>query len=305
MRVAITGITGFLGRHLSASLRAAGDEVVGFADEPSAVEGVEVAGVDLLDAPAITAWVEQAAPDAIVHLAGLSHVGASFDRPGDYHRINLVGTRNVLRAATAGGRTPRLLFASSAEVYGCVPEAEQPIAESRRLEPRSPYAMTKAAAEVLALDAGAVVTRSFNIIGPGQAPSFALPSFARQLAAIRRGESEPVVRVGDLSPRRDFTHVADAVEAYRLLISAGASGQVYNVARGRAVSIAHALERLCAIAGVEVEVRRDPSRVRPVDVPMLCGDPARLEAAGWRPRYGFEAALNDLWLEVVEPGGPA
>ena len=144
----------------------------------------------------------------IVHLAGLSHVGESWKRPGDYLRVNFEGTLNLLSAA----RGRRLIFASSAEVYGAVPAAEQPLVEDRPLAPRSPYAMTKACAERMVLDRGGIVVRSFNAIGSGQAPTFALPSFAAQLAAIRRGESEPVLRVGDLSPRRDFVHVLDVVE---------------------------------------------------------------------------------------------
>jgi GDP-4-dehydro-6-deoxy-D-mannose reductase len=164
--------------------------------------------------------------------------------------------------------------------------------------PASPYALTKAAAERLALARGAVVVRSFNLVGGGQAASFALPSFARQLAAIERGEAEPVLRVGNLSARRDFVHVADAVEAYRLLAEAGRPGEVYNLASGEAVSMRHALDRLLALSGVAAEVQVDPERLRPVDVPALAGDARRLRELGWTPHRGLDDALAELWREA-------
>jgi GDP-4-dehydro-6-deoxy-D-mannose reductase len=297
MRVLISGITGFVGRHLTAELeRAGGFEVTGFAPEPAApFGGAEVVQLDVLQTAELHRLVERCDPEVIVHLGGLSHVGESWQRPGDYLRVNFGGTLDLLRAA--GER--RVIFASSAEVYGQVPESEQPIAEEHPLAPRSPYAMTKACAERLALEHGATVVRSFNAVGAGQSMQFALPSFAAQLAAIRRGDREPVLRVGDLSPRRDFVHVEDAAVAYRLLIEKGEVGTVYNLATGRDRSIAEMLDRLRTISGVEAEVHRDEARVRPVDVPLLCGDRSRLEALGWRPRRRIEEALGELWQEAV------
>jgi len=233
----------------------------------------------------------------VLHLGGLSHVGGSWERMADYFRVNVLGTENLLAAARAAGAR-RVVFASSAEVYGAVPEDAVPIAESRPIAPASPYALTKAAAERLALAAGAVVVRSFNLVGTGQAPSFALPSFARQLAAIERGEAAPEVRVGNLSARRDFVHVADGVAAYRLLAERGGPGEVYNLATGRAVSIREALDRLIALAGVEADVVVDPGRMRPVDVPVLAGDPAKLAELGWRPERDLDAALSELLDEA-------
>lgn len=308
MRVLISGITGFLGRHLARSLLAEGHTVWGFSNElGDPIPRAQVQALDLLDEDTLADFVLAAAPDAVVHLGGLSHVGASFGRPGDYFRVNVAGTRNLLRAVdaacAAGGSTARVVVASSAEVYGAVPEDEQPIAEDRPLDPRSPYAMTKAAAELLARDAGAIVTRSFNIVGPGQAKTFALPSFARQLARIAQqrdahapdGPVAGVLRVGDLSPRRDFTPVDDAIAAYRVLLERGVPGAVYNIARGRALSIAEILDRLCVVAGVDVEIRREEARVRPVDMPLLCGDSTRLRALGWQPTDNLDDVLDRLW----------
>ncbi|HMB52814.1 MAG TPA: GDP-mannose 4,6-dehydratase [Thermoanaerobaculia bacterium] len=299
MHLFITGISGFVGGRLAGWLaergeRASGIYVAGRPAPPSA----DCWEVDLLDRPALAAAIGRAAPDAVLHLGALSHVGSSWERMGDYFRVNVLGTENLLEAAAAAHGAPRVVFASSAEVYGAVGEDELPIAETRLPAPASPYALTKAAAERLALARGGVVVRSFNLVGAGQAASFALPSFARQLAAIERGDSEPVLRVGNLSARRDFVHVADALAAYRLLAEKGEPGEVYNLASGEAVSIRGALDRLMAISGVEAEIEVDEARLRPVDVPVLAGDSTRLRSLGWQPEHDLDDALAELWREA-------
>jgi GDP-4-dehydro-6-deoxy-D-mannose reductase len=300
MRVLITGITGFIGVHLARSFAGSGDRVSGLSsDPPTRIPGLDAEifpRVDICHAEDLADVIRRSAPEVIVHLAGLSHVGESWNRPGDYLRINFGGTRNLLRAAA--GR--RVIFASSSEVYGRVPEEEQPIAEDRPLDPRSPYAMTKACAERLALDAGAIVVRSFNALGAGQSKSFALPSFAAQLAAIAQGRSQPVLKVGDLSPRRDFLHAADVASGYRMLIDRGEGGEVYNLASGEAHSIGEVLDRLLAVSGVTAALERDESRIRPIDLPLLAGDSGRLRRLGWRPEHTLDDALEDLWREARE-----
>jgi len=296
MHVLITGISGFVGPRLACHLLAMGDRVSGtfLVDRPrfAGAEDVRLFEVDLLDAAGLNQAVREAAPDAVVNLAGLSHVGESWKRPGDYFRVNVIGTENVL--AAAAGRP--VVVASSAEVYGPVPEAEQPITEERQVDPQTPYALTKAAAERLAFSRGAVVARAFNFVGPGQSPIFALPAFARQLAAIQAGHGgEPVLRVGNLAARRDFVHVDDGAAALRLLAEKGKPGEVYNIASGRAFSIAEALDRLMAISGVGARIEQDPGRMRPVDLPLLVGDSGRLRALGWAPQRSLDDALADLW----------
>lgn len=295
MRVLLTGAAGFLGRHLARRLAGVGCEVIGLSLEPVGLPaGMSFVAADVRDRSAIAGAVERVAPDAIVHLAALSHVGESWQRLSDYFAVNVLGTENVV--AAAGGR--RLLFASTAEVYGLVPEAEQPIREERPLAPQSPYAMTKAAGERWVRAAGGTVLRLFNLVGPGQAPIFALPSFAAQLAAIEAGRVEPVLAIGNLTARRDFVHVEDGAEAVIRLLERGEPGEVYNLASGRATSIAEALERLIDRAGVQVRLAEDPERLRPVDIPLTCGDSSRLRALGWRPERGLDAALDELWFEA-------
>ena len=299
MRVLVTGISGFVGRHLAAHLLAEGDAVCGtYAGEAPDLADVDLYPVDILDEEGMAELVGTADPEVIIHLAGLASVGRSWSDPARYFQVNFLGTENLLQAA--GERT--VLLASSAEVYGAVPEGEQPIPESRPLAPESPYALTKAAAERLVRAAGGVVVRSFNLIGPGQDGGFALPAFARQLAAIAGGAAEPRLTVGNLSARRDFVHVADGVRAFRLLALEGGGGRAYNIASGRAMSIREVLDLLLDQArgqiDGEVRVEVDPARVRPVDVPLLTGDASRLRGLGWEPRHSVADAVADLWNEV-------
>jgi GDP-4-dehydro-6-deoxy-D-mannose reductase len=296
MHILITGVGGFVGSRLARLLLARRDRVSGtYIEARPDIPGVELFDADLLDRAAMERVVREADPDAVVNLAGLSHIGESWkwERMPHYYWVNIVGTENVVRAAD--GR--RVVIASSADVYGSVPREEQPIAEYRPVAPQTPYALTKAAAERLALAHGAVIVRSFNLLGPGQAPNFALASWARQLAAIRRGEQEPVLKVGDLSTARDFTHVDDGAEAYRLLAEKGERGGIYNLASGKAVSMREALERLLAIADVHPEVQEKAFEPRPFDIPYLSGDAGRLRALGWQPRRSLDDALRDIWRD--------
>lgn len=295
MRVLITGVSGFVGPHLARLLLERGGRVAGTHLGPvPELDGVELFEADVLDGARVEEVVRRVDPDTIVHLAGLSHVGASWQRMPEYFRVNVLGTENVLAAA----RGRRILLASSAEVYGLVPPAEQPIDENRPLDPRTPYALTKASAERLAIAAGGSVVRCFNLVGPGQAPHFALPSFARQLARLRVAEGERILRVGNLSAERDFVHVADGAEALRILAGSAEPGEVYNLASGSSFSIAEALDRLMAIAEVAARLEKDPSLFRPVDMPLLRGDASRLRALGWEPHRGLDEALRELWSEA-------
>jgi GDP-4-dehydro-6-deoxy-D-mannose reductase len=300
MRILVTGISGFVGQHLARALLAHGHEVAGtWLGEgalPELEREVELYKLDLahergrLDDD-LRAAIAAFRPERIVHLAGLAHVGRSWTETAAYERVNVEGTQAVLDAAL----DVPVLFTSSAEVYGTVPESEQPIAETRAPAPASPYGRNKAAGERLVLARGGVVARPFNLIGPGQAPHFALPTFARQLAAIEAGRQPAVLAVGNLDARRDFVHVADGAEALALLVERGEPGAVYNVACGQAISIREALDLLLAAAGVEVAITVDERFLRPSDTPVLAGSAEPLRRLGWAPRRSTAEAVADLW----------
>jgi GDP-4-dehydro-6-deoxy-D-mannose reductase len=279
-RALVTGVHGFVGAHLRARLERDGVEVV-------ALEA------DVRDADAVRAEIAAARPDAVVHLAALASVAAAWEAGRELWDVNATGTLNVAWAA----RDARLLVVSSGEVYGDVPAERQPIREDEPLRPRSPYGASKLGAEAAALLAArdAIVARSFNHIGPGQSDRFAVASFAAQVAAIERGEAEPVLRVGNLEAERDLLDVRDVVDAYvRLLATPGTAG-VYNVAGGRALRLREVLERLLALAERPIAVEVDPARLRPADIPRLAGDASRLRAAtGWQPTRALDDTLSDV-----------
>ena len=314
-RVLVTGAEGFVGGRLVPRLLEGGGTVIAChapgaapSDSPASTpphDRCDWVELDICDRGAVEQVFGEHAPDAVVHLAGLSAVGASWQRIDDYYRVNVEGSEFVAAAARALPHSCRLIVASSAEVYGRVPESELPVAEERRLRPQSPYAVTKAAVERLTLGHGAIAVRSFNLIGPGQSVQFALPSFAAQLAEIKAGRKEPILRVGNLAARRDFVHVDDGAEAYAILVERGEPGAAYNIARGEAIELAAALRRLIEISAVETEVREDPDRLWPADIPVLCGDASRLRDLGWSPRRSFDQALEAIWEDaLVSPVAP-
>jgi GDP-4-dehydro-6-deoxy-D-mannose reductase len=289
MRAFVTGGHGFVGTWLVRHLSEMGDEVVA----PHADE------VDITDGAALAAAMSAAGPEAVYHLAGFAHVGQSWERPDEVFAVNALGTLHVLEAARLAG-SPRVLVVSSAEVYGTVAPDDLPLGEDHPVRPVSPYAASKAAAEVLAVQAflgrgvPTLVARPFNHTGPGQSPDFVVPAFARRIQeAVASGARS--LKVGNLSPRRDITDVRDVVRAYRLLVERGQPGQSYNVCSGTDVAIEDLVRRMLALAGADLELEVDPGLLRPADVPVLRGDPARLMAAtGWQPEIPLDTTLADV-----------
>ena len=255
---------------------------------------------DIRERPAVAARVAEVEPDGIVHLAALASVAASWGAEHDVWETNATGTHNLVSAVREHAPKARLVAVSSAEVYGIVPEAEQPIAESHTCTPRSPYAISKLAGEIPVLHSGldAVVARPFPHLGPGQDERFAIASFAAQIARIEAGSENSVLRVGNLEARRDFTDVRCVCEAYVALLSAPVTG-IVNIASGSAVRVGDVLQRLLALAALPIETAVDQARLRPSDVPLLCGDPTRLrEATGWTPRRSLDETLADTLAAV-------
>jgi GDP-4-dehydro-6-deoxy-D-mannose reductase len=190
----------------------------------------------------------------------------------------------------------------SGEEYGLVEEENQPITEDAPLRPMSPYGMSKACQEMVCMQAAlagelpVVMTRSFNHTGPGQSADFVCPDFAQQVARISLAEQEPVITVGNIDVVRDFSDVRDVVRAYRLLAERGDSGKAYNVSSGRGVSIREMLDSLIRIGGIEAEVKEDPRRFRPAEIPVLVGDNrATCRGVGWQPRISFEQTLTETF----------
>ena len=300
MKALITGAAGFVGRHLTDHLESHGDEVVGVDRER---------GPDLLDADGWKTLLDDLRPDAVYHLGGFSDVGGSWNTPNETFRVNAEGTLNVLQGCVHAG-VRRVLAVSSADVYGRVTLSELPLNEDNPLRPVSPYAASKIAADYLALQAhlgyGLEVmrVRAFNHLGTGQTNRFVAPALAERIALneLEGGEEVPV---GNLTPRRDFTDVRDVVRAYRLLIEHGEPGEAYNVCSGHDIAISELADRLVAMARREMRLEGDPSLQRPVDVPVLRGDYARLnKATGWEPEINLDQTLSDLLEEWRERVGP-
>jgi GDP-4-dehydro-6-deoxy-D-mannose reductase len=290
VRSLITGGRGFVGTWLAGHLRSSGDDVVQIDQE-----------VQITNSGALLAAVSDAAPDRIFHLAAMTHVGQSWDEPLRVLEVNVLGTGALLAAARECGTDPRVLVTSSAEVYGAVTDPSQlPLTEASPTAPLTPYAASKLAAEALCAQAWlgykqhVVVVRPFNHIGPGQSPNFAVSALSKRIVdAERSGTTE--IPVGNLSARRDFTDVRDVVRSYRLLLETGVPGTVYNVCSGVDVSIQEIADRLLAVAGSTVRLVSDPSLLRPVEVPVLRGDPGRLEeATDWAPEFTLDQTLADV-----------
>lgn len=289
MRALVTGATGFVGPHLVDHLRASGDEVVGLD------EGV----VEVCDPDAVTTWIGNHRPEVVYHLAGWADVGGSWAQPQQAFRVNAEGTLNVLQAALSAA-CMRVLVVSSADVYGIVDEAELPITEEHPLRPVSPYAVSKVAADYLGLQAWlgrqleVVRIRAFNHLGPGQSDRFVAPAIASAIAKNERDGGDEIP-VGNLAPRRDITDVRDVVRAYRLLAETGRPGEAYNVCSGADVAISELADRLLAMAKHPMRLVVDAARHRPVDVPVLRGDPAKVAGTtGWTPEIPLEQTLADV-----------
>jgi len=281
-RVLVTGAEGFVGRHLRVEL---GETFVPF-------EG------DVLDAVALAGAVRGV--DAVVHLAAESSVAASWEDGFRSWRVNVDGTVNVLAAVRAERPEARVLFASTGEVYGNATRIPTP--EDEPVRPVSPYAASKAAAELACSVSGldVVVSRAANNEGPGRDERFAVGSWTRQLARLE-AEGGGTLQVGDLSAERDILDVRDVCRAYRLLLDPSVPAGTYNVSSGETVTMARVVELLVGLAGVPVEVERDESRVRPAEVRRLAGDPSRLRAAtGWRPEIPLEQTLADTLAAARE-----
>jgi GDP-4-dehydro-6-deoxy-D-mannose reductase len=309
MRVLITGITGFVGSHMAEFALARGAQVFGASRWRSNTQHIEhlrsritLIESDLRDASSVRQLVEKVAPDCVIHLAAQSFVGTSWQAPTETFTTNVLSQMHLLEAIRDLKLSPRFLAAGSSEEYGLVHEDELPIRETNPLRPLSPYAVSKIAQDMMGYQyfksygLPIVRTRAFNHTGPRRGDVFVESTFARQIAEIEAGACEPVLFVGDLKPRRDYSDVRDIVRGYWLLAERGEPGEVYNLCSGRALAIREVLDYLLGAARVPgIRVQPDPARFRPSDVMVLQGDPSKAErATGWRVEIPVERTLSDL-----------
>jgi GDP-4-dehydro-6-deoxy-D-mannose reductase len=307
-RVLVTGGQGFVGRHLISALaksESVGEILVGsFEGEPVEVcSKARAIAFDVTDADLVRKLIARERPTHLVHLAAIAAVAAAQHNTRDAWRINVEGALNVMLAVTELSAETRVLHVSSAEVYGASFRAGYPLDEAAPLEPVTVYGATKAAADLMVgqmarQNLRAIRLRPFNHIGPGQAAGFVVPDFAAQIARIERGEQPPEIRVGNLSSARDFLDVRDVVEAYRqavLRFDALPAGCAINIASGRAIAIADILSTLVSLARVKIDIVQNVALMRPVDTPVIVGNPARAhELLGWAPQHEIRATLASV-----------
>jgi len=318
MRVLITGITGFAGSHLADYILSEHKdaEVFGFVRWRSRrdnihhiLDRIHLYEADLKDIVSLKKALSQIKPDRIFHLAAQSFVPTSWKCPSETFSINAIGEINLFEAVLGLGMKPRIQIAGSSEEYGLVHPDEVPMTEDNHLRPLSPYAVSKVAQDLLAYQyfksygLDTVRTRGFNHTGPRRGDVFICSNFAKQIALIEKKKQEPVIFVGNLDAQRDFTDVRDIVRAYWLSLEKGKKGEVYNIGTGKAYRVKDILDMLLSLAGDDVEVRVDPDRLRPSDVPILLSDSTKFrKITGWEPNIPFTQSLKDLldfWRERV------
>jgi GDP-4-dehydro-6-deoxy-D-mannose reductase len=318
MKVLVTGITGFAGSHLADYIldnhpdvqvyglvrwRSRMENIVHIQGRVHLVEG------DLKDMSSLKKCLEEVQPDRIFHLAAQSFVPTSWKCPAETFSINALGQIHLFEAILSAGISPKIQIAGSSEEYGLVNSDEVPMKETNPLRPLSPYAVSKVAQDLLgwqyfkSYGLRVIRTRGFNHTGPRRGEVFICSNFAKQIVEIEKKKREPLISVGNLEAKRDFTDVRDMARAYWLSLEKGKEGDVYNVGTGKSYSIREVLDMLLAMSKVEVKIAVDPDRLRPSDVPVLLSDSSKFrQLTGWEPRIPFNQSLEDLleyWRERI------
>lgn len=317
MKGLVIGAAGFVGEYLIKELHNSGIETYAtkLPQKKFKSEFAKVYDLDILDKEAVIDVLYEIQPDYIFHLAAQSSVGVAWKNPLSTVDVNIKGSINVMDAVRDLFYKPRLLLIGSGEEYGHIRPEETPISEDNALRPGNIYAATKACQNMIgsiyskAYDMDLMMVRAFNHIGPGQASLFVVSDFCRQVAEIENGIKEPVIKVGNLAAKRDFTDVRDVVRAYVKLIQMGKPGEIYNVGSGNAQEIRQILEKIIAMSDQEIKVETDPNKIRPVDVPIIEADITKLNTlTGWKPEIPIEQTIHetlDYWRKncQVPTGG--
>ena len=314
-RILVTGVTGFAGSHMAEALLARGGAAIFGLNRHTAWPAhlahltghVGLSECDLTDSAAVEAVLREVQPRQIYHLGGYAQAGRSFQEPDAAWAGNLTATRSLYDAVVRWGGRPRILFVGSGLVYGNAETSDAIQHEDTPLRPNNPYAASKAAADLVSYQYSChpgldiVRARPFNHVGPRQSAQYAIAHFAKQVAAVQRGQAPPVLETGDLSPRRDLTDVRDVIAAYVLLMEKGRKGEAYNIASGQTVSMREVLARLIALAGVAVEVRQRGDLLRATELNVASVDTSKLRReTGWAPRYTLDQTLAEtlaFWHE--------
>lgn len=314
----ITGISGFAGSFLARLLISQGNyNVVGTYHSEKGLEniqdissGLKLYQIDLTNKEATEKVISSTLPDTIFHLAALASPVQSFKDPSFTFSTNIIGQINLLEAVRENKLIEtRILIVSSAEVYGIVDDMDFPIDEETKMRPVSPYAVSKITQDYLGLQyfltykQPIVRARPFNHIGPGQKTAYAVSAFAQQIAAIEKKQQQPVLRVGNLTAKRDFTDVRDIVRAYTLLLEKGIPGEVYNIGSGVSYPMSEILQKLISFSNTKITIETDDSRFMPVDIPDNRCDNTKLRGqTGWSPTISLEASLRDVldyWRKIA------
>ncbi len=315
-RSLITGIAGFAGSHLAELLLSKGHEVYGLCRPRSKTDNIEsiktklhLEDADLLDSHSLYSTIARIKPDYIFHLAAQSFVPTSWVSPSVTLEVNVVGTGNLFEAVRQVNIDPVIQIACSSEEYGLVHPDEIPIKETNPLRPQSPYAVSKIAMDYLGYQyfcsykMRIIRTRGFNHTGPRRGETFVTSNFAKQIALIEKGKQNPVISVGSLTSSRDWTDVRDIVRGYLMAVEMCDPGEVYNICTGTGVKVSDMLSRLLSFTKTKVEIKSDPSRMRPSDVPVLVGDNTKfVKKTGWKAEISFKNTMEDLlnyWRERV------
>jgi len=302
VRALITGVGGFVGRHLRQHLEEQGDRVSGLGRPADSgdMAAMRLFAADLSDRAAVERIVREVEPEAVYHLAAQSSPAESLSDPWATIGNNLLAQINLFEALLAANLRPRVLVIGSSDEYGRVDPADVPTHEGVALRPLTPYAVSKVGQDMMGFQYFAqhglpvVRVRPFNHTGPGHDARFVIPSLARQLAQIELGEREPILNVGNLNVERDFTDARDMVRAYRLALVAGVPGDVYNLGRGHSVRIADMIDELISLCRVPVQTRVDPALLRPTDIPRQEADTRKFTAlTGWQPLIPWHTTLSD------------
>jgi GDP-4-dehydro-6-deoxy-D-mannose reductase len=307
MKVLITGIAGFVGSHLAELLLKKEEDVFGICLPDESLENIRqikkelhLTNCDVTDFYRLSSVIKRINPDQIYHLAALSSVGRSFSHPVDVIGANIRGTLYLLEILRNTRKRPRILIVGSSDMYGVVKPKDIPITEEKPLLPVSPYGSSKAAGDLLAYQffksygVRTIRVRAFNHTGPRQSIGFVVPDFASQIAKIEAGILPPVMKVGNLSSKRDISDVRDIVRGYQLLMKKGKPGEAYNVCSGKAYSIKNLLKILISLSKMNIRVKTDEKRNRPAEIPILKGDNSKIKrTTHWKPEISIETTLED------------